>query len=405
MAILVTDGQHRATLAVVRSLGREGIPVTVGSSGLACLAGRSRYCADTFSYPSPEEEAPNFQSAVRNRILSGQYRVLLPMTDLTMQLVGEIRESICSSVAVPIPGIDQIRLVQDKRAMFQHAERIGIACPDTIGVESFEALEGVAAKVKYPAVIKPRSSWFYRDGRYVSGNVSYARTPGEMIAQYRSLHAKIPDPLVQERIIGEGRGVFLLMWNGEVKAAFCHRRVREKPPWGGVSVYSESMPFDESLFQKSARLLKSIGWQGVAMVEYKIDEKDNQPKFMEVNGRFWGSLQLAVSAGINFPLLLYHLATGVNVQPQYKYRTGVKCRWLLGDLDHLWIRLRYPSPFNGHTPDLFSQIRACGAFLKFYEPRLHYDVFQISDPGPGWYECKKYIRDMWQSFRASARRA
>ncbi len=109
---------------------------------------------------------------------------------------------------------------------------------------------------------------------------------------------------------GPGVGVFLLLWEGKLRAAFAHRRLREKPPSGGVSVYRESIALDPVLLERSRRLLESFGWQGVAMVEYKIDERTGTPILMEINGRFWGSLQLAVDAGVDFPRLLIECAEG-----------------------------------------------------------------------------------------------
>ena len=122
------------------------------------------------------------------------------------------------------------------------------------------------------------------------------------------------------------------------------------------------------------------------MVEYKMDERDGQPKLMEINGRFWGSLQLASDAGLNFPLLLYRLACGEQVLPQLTYRSHVKSRWLLGDLDQLWIRMKSSHKYQGA-----SRKRALINFLRFYEPDLHYEIFRLEDPVPGWYEWREYM--------------
>jgi hypothetical protein len=105
--------------------------------------------------------------------------------------------------------------------------------------------------------------------------------------------------ILQQRIVGPGTGIFLLLWDGRVRAVFAHRRLREKPPAGGVSVYRESIVADPALVERSRRLLARLHWQGVAMVEFKIDAFTGTPYLMEINGRFWGSLQLAIDAGID----------------------------------------------------------------------------------------------------------
>ncbi len=398
MAAFVTDGDQRAALALVRALGREGIRVTVGSSGTTSLAGSSRYCAKKVCYPSPLDHMEAFQASLFDEIRNGGYRVLFPMTDVTMLLVAQMRKALTPWVRLPIPSEEQIELAQDKQHILLLAQQLGIACPETFWLREGESLTNVALRVRYPVVIKSRFSRRLRNGKWVFGNVQYAHNREALAAQYHESHRQIPDPLVQEKIEGEGRGVFLLLWNGELKAAFCHRRLREKPPWGGVSVYRESIPSDNGLLEKSLALLQALGWQGPAMVEFKVDRRDGQAKLMEVNGRFWGSLQLAIDAGINFPLLLYRLANEENVPAQLDYKVGVKSRWFLGDLDQLLIRLTHSTEANGFSHYDTSKLRACLDFLKLYEQDLHYEVFRFEDQGPGWYEWKSYVRELLRRF-------
>jgi predicted ATP-grasp superfamily ATP-dependent carboligase len=86
-------------------------------------------------------------------------------------------------------------------------------------------------------------------------------------------------------------------------------------------------------------LLDELRWQGVAMVEFKMDQASQTLKLMEINGRFWGSLQLAIDAGVDFPFLLLRTMADEPVEPIGTYRIGVKSRWFLGDLDALLMRL------------------------------------------------------------------
>jgi predicted ATP-grasp superfamily ATP-dependent carboligase len=333
---------------------------------------------------------------VLKEMQSGNYKVLFPMTDITTILVARMREAVKPFVRVPIATEEQIDQVQDKRKVLLAALRIGIGCPETFMLHDNEDLEAVAKRLHYPVVLKPRRSWLWRTGEWVSGGVQYAHDAEDLKKKYLQSHALIPRPLVQERIDGEGRGVFLLVWNGELKAAFCHRRLREKPPWGGVSVYRESIPFDREIVDKSYELLRAFGWQGPAMVEFKVDNRDGQLKLMEVNGRFWGSLQLALDAGINFPLLYYRLAIGEDAPSQFDYRAGVRSRWLLGDLDQLLIRWTHPDGQNGFSRYKTSKLRASLDFMKFYERNLHYEILRFDDPAPGWYECKSYFQALRQ---------
>jgi predicted ATP-grasp superfamily ATP-dependent carboligase len=397
MTVFVTDGEQRATLAVVRALGRAGICVIVGSSNSKSLAASSKYCSRSIVYPSPRHREEQFLQWLEKEMASGGYRVLLPMTDLTVQLTAKGRNHLLPYVSLPFPAEEPVQMVQDKRHVLGVADQLSIPIPDTFMLHPGEHLDDVAPRLRYPAVIKPRFSSYRSERGWHNGGVEYVCNPADLRRKYEAIHARIPFPLVQQRITGEGRGVFLLLWNGQLKAAFCHRRLREKPPWGGPSVYSESIPPDQPLIEKCVQLLRALGWQGPAMVEFKIDQSDGQAKLMEVNGRFWGSLQLAIDAGINFPVLLYQLARGENPPSQFDYKAGARWRWLLGDFDHLLLELsRSHNGFSGHHA---SRLRACLRFLKLYEPGLRYDVCRREDPMPGWHELRAYMRGVPQSLR------
>ena len=173
---------------------------------------------------------------------------------------------------------------------------------------------------------------------------------------------------------------------------FAHRRLREKPPSGGVSVLRESIPLDKVLTVPALRLLQKANWHGVAMVEFKEDQSSRVPLLMEVNGRFWGSLQLAIDAGIDFPWLLLQMAEGRHVSvPDNSYRCGVKSRWLLGDLDHLLMRLFKSETTLKLPPGSSSRWRCLLDFVGFANRDTFYEIERFNDMGPVVYELKQYV--------------
>jgi protein-tyrosine-phosphatase len=137
--------------------------------------------------------------------------------------------------------------------------------------------------------------------------------------------------LVQSRCPGVGVGQEFLASQGEILAAFQHERVHE-PRRGGGSSYRKSAELDESMLACSRRLLGELRWTGVAMVEYKQDLQTRDFVLMEINGRFWGSLPLAVAAGVDFPYDLYQLLVR-NVRPSPPtYRPEIYARNMAKDL-------------------------------------------------------------------------
>jgi len=72
-----------------------------------------------------------------------------------------------------------------------------------------------------------------------------------------------------------------------------HHRLREDPPTGGQSTAARAY-FSEQLKEYGLRLLQALRWHGAAMVEFKLDSRSGQFVLMEINGKFWGSLELAL---------------------------------------------------------------------------------------------------------------
>jgi len=383
MSVLVTPGNCRSALAVTRSLGRRGIDVTIADerSGLAAA---SRYCQRSIRVPSPARAGAAFVRAIQAEVRQRGHRVLIPADDITLSMVAQARPELEDATTLPFPDVDTIQLAHDKAAVMSLAVDLGIPVPKTVVVQDSIDTRSVIRRVGLPAVVKPRFSKFLSGGQWKSGSpVSYVHTAAELEAACRAAQAIAPFPLVQEFVPGEGRGVFLLMNRGQLRVAFAHRRLREKPPGGGVSVLSESVELEPELLGYAERILHGLKWHGVAMVEFKRDIRDGTTKLLEINGRFWGSLQLAVDAGVDFPYLLYRLATEGDVEPILTYHIGRRLRWWLGDIDWLLLRLRE------HT-GLMGRIGALTEFARSAGPRTRGEVLRPDDPVPACLELVQY---------------
>lgn len=129
--------------------------------------------------------------------------------------------------------------------------------------------------------------------------------------------------------------------------------------------------YNEEIKELGLRLLKAMNWHGVAMVEFKLDSRDNKFKLMEVNGRWWGSLPLAIVSGVDFPYLLHRMVTEGDVEPVNEYRIGIKCRLPIPN-DLLWLvsSLKYSN-------------KKLQALLEFFKFRNMYDdIISKDDPLP-----------------------
>ncbi len=393
---LVTDGDERSALAVVRSLGRRGVSVIVGSDRPASLASSSRYCARHVTYPSPTRERDAFGRFLVDFVTRESVDVVIPVTDVTTHAVSQHQLEIDRYTAAAVPPFEAFEAATNKWTLMQRAAAGGQRTPQTHFVADLMALEAVIDEVQYPAVVKPARSRVPVNGGWISTSVHYAPSRAALIELYENTpYLAVHPSLIQERIVGSGLGVFALFNHGTLLAAFAHRRLREKPPSGGVSVLRESVALDRRLEEAAVRLLGPLGWHGVAMLEFKKSCCTGESFLMEVNGRFWGSLQLAIDAGVDFPWLVHQLALGERPETPQGYSVGVKCRWFLGDVDHLLLRVFKRNRDLNLPPCATSRTRAFVDFLRFAEPGLHYEVLRREDPRPGVFEAREYMRDLW----------
>jgi predicted ATP-grasp superfamily ATP-dependent carboligase len=279
-------------------------------------------------------------------------------------------------------------MLANKCTLMKLAGTLKIPVPQTWYADSPAGLPLALEELPYPLVLKPEKSWLFQQGQWCRASVHIAATPLEARQLLTADPAFQAHPfLLQEHVEGHGAGVFALYDSGKPLAFFAHRRLREKPPEGGVSVLSESVDVDPLQEQFARMLLEHAGWHGIAMVEYRVTP-DGTPYLMEVNTRFWGSLQLAIDAGVDFPYLLYQLACGKQPDPVQAYKTGIRLRWLLGDLDHLYLVLR------DNRYSIAGKLRSVLQFLRPSPFRTRHEVNRWNDLEPFWHELKTYIRDL-----------
>ncbi|HKQ51561.1 MAG TPA: ATP-grasp domain-containing protein, partial [Pyrinomonadaceae bacterium] len=187
-------------------------------------------------------------------------------------------------------------------------------------------------------------------------------------------------PLIQEYVAGQGKGVFTLCEHGRVVAWFAHERLRDTRPSGSGSSLRRSIKLEPRLREPAERLLAALNWHGPAMVEFR-DDGTNPPCLMEVNGRFWGSLQLGIDAGVNFPLLWVAVLKGERVEPQAQYREGIALRWVWGDLKRFLRIVRgAPAGYPGKYPTVFEGIK------ELFGPQpagTRLEIWRANDMWPG----------------------
>lgn len=387
--VLVTDAGRGSAVAIIRSLGRLGWNVVAAASDQLAPGFHSRYTSAVVPYPDPVLDAGGAMDVLVAAAARHAVDLVVPVTDEVILPLSVAREALPARCRVAMANGTALESVVDKLATLELARSLDVPVPDSVAVDTVEAAVREAGHLGWPIVVKPRRSYDWRPRHAPTRRwVSYARDEAEL---RRAVEATAGvGALLQRFHTGTGRAVSLLTHQGTPVAAFQHRRLREMPPSGGASSLRESEAIDGELYRAAVRLLAALRWTGLAMVEFKSGAGGSV--LMEINGRVWGALPLAVASGMDFPARLAHLylsgppPAGQPVDTDYT--VGVRSRDL--DLERAWIGevLRGRPPTVGTLPP---RRAAVGVALGLLSPRDGYDVLGWSDPVPGLIDLAKVI--------------
>ena len=387
LRVLVLDGDVRPSLAVVRSLGRAGAKVLVGAPQRVALGGCSRHCCGFVLYGCPTIDGWRFLEDVAGAARRLDVQLLVPVTDRTCVPLSMQKASLeaQSGAAVMVPAWGRMEKAIDKWKTYHAATKAGVPFPRTAWRASLDEMEACADEVGFPLVLKDRfSAWW--DGARVrtkpGAQYIYVRAKGELRAALARRPAGLPAPMAQAYVPGRGFGVsFLVDDGGRVRAEFVHRRICDIIPSGGASTLRESAAPDPGLLGHGRSLLAAMDWRGLAMTEFRVDEETGDVDLMEVNGRTWGSMSLAIAAGVDFPAWAAALAVGREVPAESPpYRVGLQSEWIAGQVRHCLRVLRGPPPgWPGTYPPFRDSL---GRVFSFLRPDCCSDVFSLDDPFP-----------------------
>lgn len=372
--VILTSARYNNSLAITRCLGSHGIKVACGDDGRFLtakfpMAAYSKYCKVRFTYPSYELYPDRFiESIINFSKKNANFKVLMPV-DAETVLISRYKEIInkkAPDLFFAVHDYDYISLANHKAKLIELANEIGVPTPRTFVPNSTEDLYKIAKSINFPAIIKLPSA-------KGSKGLSYSKNPDELIRNYKETVKRYSQnaddrPLIQEYISGVGYGVSCLFNEGELRAIFTHKRIRESSSKGGPSVARISVRHSK-MEEYAIKLLEKLRWHGMAMVEFKLDE-NRTPKLMEINPRFYGSVYQAIRSGVEFPYLLYKMLTEGDIKPVTKYKLNVKTRYFGGDL-RAFVDNFY------HSKNKIDLLRDFFSFSEY-----SYDDFSLEDPLP-----------------------
>jgi predicted ATP-grasp superfamily ATP-dependent carboligase len=388
--VLALGREPRSLLAVVRSLGRHEIDVDIGWCPPSSPAVHSRYVRRVCDIPPFLPGDGRWKKALAGLIGDGEYDLVIPCDDSAILPLQTHRADLEGLARIYLLSDRAYEVTISKPATSELARELGIPVPREKVVEGSAAATAIAAEFGLPVVLKPHVSVGCDDvtsKRFVRKVYDASRLQVELdeLLAYGPVQ-------VQENVLGIGVGVEVMAERGELLVAFQHERVHE-PLLGGGSSYRRSVELSPGLTAATAALLKALDYTGVAMVEFKVERESGRWVLMEINGRFWGSLPLAIAAGVDFPYYLYQLLVERRRTFPAGYRIGLYARnW---SRDAVWLVQNLKADRSDPTLMTVPLPRVLGEVKHLLTLRERSDTFTLDDPLPGLAEIFSLLKKVW----------
>jgi len=393
--VLVLGDDDRSFLTIVRSLGRKNISVHTGWCSPAAFALHSKYVTKVHHIPPFSLQNDSWKKTLISIFQQENFDLVIPCNDLTMTPLQTYRKELEKYVPIYLLSDRAFNITQDKIKTYELAKSNNLPVPKSIIINRNSDISKIFSNFKFPIVLKPRLS-VTPDDLENKHFVRKVYTKDDLTDYINYILNDNEEIQVQENFIGTGVGIEVLVDNGEILVVFQHIRVHE-PLMGGGSTYRKSAAPNLELLDATKNLMKSLNYTGVAMVEFKVNFDTGQWIFVEINGRFWGSLPLAVSSGVDFPYYLYQLLVNKQRDFPQEYKKGIFCRNFLYDLD--WMIQNYHADKSDKTLATLSYGEVAKEILHILSFRERSDVFVLDDLGPGGAELNYLVKVIISSIR------
>lgn len=385
-SVLILDGMTQNGLAMSRSLGRAGHRVGIvvrpnsGFSGALRKALRSRFMLAVHVLDL-DEEADSYMAALRDIVSAGRYDYVMAAGTRAYNRLSQLKSELSALTKPLVADWSMVTRLHDKGDFMRLAAAEGMPVPQTWVIDSRDDLDRAAAEIEGPVIVKLRDSFASRGlWTFDEGGETF-RT--EFLHRYPDVAIGVPAPaIVQQRIRGRVHDVTTLWHRGREIASLS--QLRQLTDWldggSGIVNVTNDLPV---LLDMSRKLLARLEWDGPLQLEWLEEEGTGRFFLLEANPKFWGTTQLSISAGLDYPSWWVSLHEGV--EPHVPaYRRNLMLRWLAKE-----IRTVLTVPDN--------RVRLCrelrGFFARFHHrPRI--SDFDWRDPLPSVHDWIMLVADL-----------
>ncbi len=375
--VLVLGSDTRSFLAVIRSLGRAGLVIHVAWCPLQSVSLSSKYVSMIHDLPYYRTDDDGWICSFNELTRAYEFDLVVPTDDASLLPLQLHRNRLARCEYIYLLSDEAFQITSNKERTYALAQELEIPLPRQASVGTEDELRRATDEFGFPIFIKPLRSAEPDDPR-VRHSVVKVASSEEL---QRSSTKVLADgaALVQQCFAGIGVGVETLCRKGEVLVAFQHERVHE-PLSGGGSSYRKSVHLNPQLLEATRRLMKRMGYNGVCMVEFRLAQDSRRWVLLEINGRFWGSLPLAIAAGCDFPRYLFEMLRHGRSSFNVTYRTDVYSRNWHSDLGFLRSMLRARKTTSSKVSLTVGKL-VSGAW-NIVRLRERSDTLTMDDPSP-----------------------
>lgn len=305
--ILAPDYPGQQVIAGIKALALDGDTCDMAwDFNWLHRAFKSRYVNRFFSIPSAETDPRGYVKGILELLEHGSYDLLMPFGNHACHQAALAQEEISKRTRLLVPAIQNHLIAFDKSLTYQRCLEIGIPVPKTItDVPLSGEYDPLAHGLQFPLVIKTKSGSGVKSGvRFVEKPQDFEKSLSEIYGTYASRGFNDDyRPILQEFIPGSIHDACITAQNGIILTFLSQVRHLMYPISGGVGAINTTT-HNDALFELVKPLVKSLNWSGPAQIEFKFDERDRQYKLIEINPKLWGTLDLAIQSGVNFPLVI-----------------------------------------------------------------------------------------------------
>lgn len=387
--VLILGDDNRSFLASVRSLGRLGLEVHAAPEDWSSAVLSSRYIAKKVTLPPHDLSPSAWLDAIERLHAQHHYDFILPCNEMGILPLVRNAERFADTV-VGIVNERAFDVFFDKVETRACAQQVGVPVAPGRVFDPAEGPADIISEFGLPVAIKPSRS-FVDDNLFSRRSVQLAHTPEALCAALDEMD-DWRTYFVEAMFPGSGAGVSVLAKNGRVLQAFQHQRVHE-PETGGGSSYRKSVPINDAMLSDVEKLAAATELTGLAMFEFRHNSESGERILLEVNARLWGSVPLAIAAGIDFPALYYQMMVEGTECARISYKTPVYARNLVNDLNSVTDRAvtAVSRPNLGRFKDLFIGLLSYWRMLFGIDKS---DTWAKDDPRPHRADLRAFRHDL-----------